>query len=176
MDIKRDFKKRGNKYPDYLKSWCGYICSFSSFLFHGYNTDKDQKRDYQKLSRYRCLYNESYSSDNEKQGKATNLENIKFVSKDYSEINVPENSVIFSDAPYLGACKDGYLSQFFDFDKYYRWLIETATIKGVEIYVAELYMPPEYFEVIWEKKHIYQLKKGIVSERLYRVKRSVIQR
>jgi DNA adenine methylase len=174
-DIKRDYKRNGNKYPDYEKGYAGYICSFSCFFFHDYNTDVSNKRDYQKLARYRCLYNESYSK-NIKEGRATDLEYIKFTNLDYTQLKVPEGSIIYADAPYVGCTKDGYLSKSFDIEKYYTWLLETSCIKGVEIFISELYMPDEDFEIVWEKEHTYLLRKKGVAEKLYKVKRSSIRR
>jgi site-specific DNA-adenine methylase len=176
LDIKLDFKRNGNKYSDYIKGYCGYVCSFSSFFFHDYNSDVYNKQDYQKLARHRCLYNESYSSKNTKEGKATNLENISFLNLDYTKLRIPENSIVYADSPYKGCTRDGYFSKTFDHNKYYTWLLETSCINGVEIYISELYMPSEDFEVVWKKKIIYSLRKNCASEKLYKVKRGSINR
>ncbi|KAA6337282.1 hypothetical protein EZS27_014620 [termite gut metagenome] len=176
LDIKRDYKRNGNKYTDYEKGYAGYVCSFSSFFFLEYSAYNNDKQDYQKLARHRCLYNESYSNKIKRKGKATNLENIRFLNLDYTKLRIPENSIIYADSPYKGCTRDGYFSKTFDHNKYYNWLLQVSAIQGVEIYISELYMPSEDFEIVWKKEIIYSLRKNCASEKLYKIKRSSINR
>jgi len=169
-DIRKDYQTKGNKYPDYIKGFCGYTCSYQSLFFRGFS-DNGLRRDFQKLAMYRCINGVSFNK--EKCNKPFKLDNIKFENLDYSKLNIPEDSVVFCDAPYKGVTTDGYSdSRKFDYEKYYNWV--RAISKNNEVYISELWMPDD-FEVVWEKAHTYQLNKKNRSnkiEKIYKLKQA----
>jgi DNA adenine methylase len=171
-DIKRDYQSGGTKYSDAEKAFAGYTCSWRGIFFHSFNTSNTQKREYQKLASYRVLNGVSYSSKE----KSVGLEGITFKSVDYKELYIPEGSIVYCDPPYRNCNSDSYsVDKSFDYAEYYLWLIQTAC--SSEVYVSELSMPEEHFEVVWSKDFTHQLKSNRnVCERLYRVKRSSIRK
>jgi DNA adenine methylase len=166
-DIKNDYENGGNKYPDFVKGFCGYCCSFRGLFFHSY-AHNDGIREFQNLAMYRCLI--GTSRDKKKGSKKININNIQFQNLDFTELNIPQNSVVYCDAPYRSTTTDGYAdAKDFDYEKYYNWLRRIS--KDNEVYISEQMMPDD-FEIIYEKEYTCQLSKNkhTTTERLYRLK------
>jgi DNA adenine methylase len=162
--IKEDYRTDGDKYPDYVKGYVGYTCSFRGMFFHSYSGN-DGIREYQQLAMHRILTGSSRNK--KKKTKQLNINNIQFNNVDYKDLIIPRGSVVYCDAPYLGTTSDGYSSNNIEYDDYYNWLRDLSQYN--EVYISEQWMPDD-FTVIWEQEHTYQLAKNKqpIYERLYR--------
>ena len=77
------------------------------------------------------------------------LQSLQSYSTDYSEIQIPENSVVYCDIPYRGT--DEYVTGGFDYERFYKW-----ALKQKNIYISE-YQMPEPFVSVWKKEKVQLL-------------------
>ena len=124
----------------------GYIsinCSYSGKYWGRYagqsNTAKGL-RDYT---------NESYKNVIK---QAPNLKGIEFFNTDYTELNIPANSIIYCDIPYKGTYSEieGYGKLSFNHDHFYQWCREKKA-EGHQIFISEYSMPDDFI-CVWEKE------------------------
>lgn len=76
------------------------------------------------------------------------LKDVEFCSSDYSEVEIPESSIVYCDIPYKGT-KQYETSIDFDYDRFYQWCRDNK--EKYKIFVSE-YSMPEDFNCIWEKE------------------------
>jgi len=74
---------------------------------------------------------------------------VKFDNKDYSELQIPDNSIIYCDIPYKGT-KQYSTSKDFDHENFWCWCREKS-IQGHTVYVSE-YNAPDDFVCVWQKE------------------------
>lgn len=110
--------------------------SFNGRFFDGGYSGKTEKRDYVS----------EQIRNTEKQLDL--LLGIDFQSGSYDTIEIPENSIIYCDIPYLGT-KQYATSKDFDHDKFWEWC-RMMTRKGHEVFISE-YHAPDDFECVWSK-------------------------
>lgn len=118
---------------DPLKGFIGFLCSFSAIYFSSYISS--DVRDY--------VAEAKRNLDKQKHG----LKGIQFENKNYHELIIPKNSIIYCDIPYKNT--RNYKIKF-DYDKFYNWCKEQHE-KNNKIFVSEYEMPNE-FTCVWEKK------------------------
>ena len=95
------------------------------------------------------------------------LQSLQVSEKDYKEIEIPENSVIYCDIPYKGT--DGYGSEF-DYEAFYDWCMRQT----VPVYISEYNMPKDRFRIVAEREHRSSLAQGSRTktvERIYEPKK-----
>lgn len=73
---------------------------------------------------------------------------IEFYSKDYQEVEIPENSIVYCDIPYRDT-KQYETSKDFDYERFYNWCRENQD--KYKIFVSE-YFTPDDFKCIWQKE------------------------
>ena len=131
-------KSDKGSYPKHLVGWVGICCSYSGKWFAGYagvvNT-KGGLRDYQA---------EATANVNKQLPK---IKGVKFEHSSYSDLEIPDNSLIYCDPPYLSTTK--YSSEF-DHEKFWEWCRDKVK-SGHVVFVSE-YNAPDDFECVWEKK------------------------
>jgi len=134
-------------YEDWEYGYAGFIGSFSGRWNMGMLPDDYRGRNFTK----------EHCSNINKQ--APQLKNIVFSSGSYDEIRIPENSIIYCDAPYkdTGKYKDAI-----DYEKYYNWL-RAMKKAGHTIFVSEYNMPSD-FKIIYEKEIISSMRQDIVGK------------
>ena len=75
------------------------------------------------------------------------LNNLNFTNKDYREIEIKNNSVVYCDIPYKGT--EQYLidgkKHSFDHEAFYTWILELAKRDDVKIFISEYTMPEDRF-------------------------------
>jgi DNA adenine methylase len=124
--------------PDYLVGWVGIACSYSGKWFGGYAGKTATKvgtvRDYQQ---------EAYDNV---QKQLKSLVGVRWCSKNYYELQIPERSTIYCDPPYAGTT--GYKSRF-DSERFWDWSRDQVKL-GHEVLVSE-YSAPEDFICLWEQ-------------------------
>lgn len=152
-------KNDKNNYPPYLVGFIGFGCSYSGKWFGGYargNASSGEPRNYALESKKNIL--------------KQNIDGIVIFNKNYLELEIPENSVIYCDPPYAGTTK---YKDDFDHQVFWDWVREQDA-NGHDILVSE-YNAPDDFACIWEKTVNNTLVKDTGSkqgiERLF-IKRS----
>ncbi|HBD92547.1 MAG TPA: adenine methyltransferase [Spirochaetia bacterium] len=134
----QQIKDNKEKYPNYLVGFVGFGCSFSGKWFGGYargNGSNGEKRNYCLESKKNIL------------NQFEKIKEIIILNKNYWELDIPENSIIYCDPPYEGTTK---YKDDFNHEKYWNWVREMIN-KGHEVFCSE-YTAPEDFICVWEKK------------------------
>ena len=126
-------------FKPYLVGWAGFGCSYSGKYFGGYAGETKTKigtvRDYQQESINNLLK------------QAEKLKGVHFSCLPYSEMVIPENSIIYCDPPYENTTK---YSNDFNHAEFWQWCRD-MTLKGHAVYVSE-YNAPDDFLCVWEKE------------------------
>ena len=97
------------------------------------------------------------------------LESLEISFRDYREMEIMPNSVVFADPPYKGT--DGYIANKrgesgFDHEAFYDWCERQTEL----VLISEYGMPKDRFTEVWSTKHIQSLcaiKTSEVCERLF---------
>lgn len=145
-----DVRLNKDKYPPELVGFVGIPCSYAAKWFGGYCrgfTNKGVPRNY------------IMEAWNNVMNQVPNLKGIEFHNKNYWELEIPDNSIIYCDPPYAGTTKykDG-----FDHDKFWKWTEEMGRI-GHKVFVSE-YNAPDNWVSIWEKQVFNSLTKETGSK------------
>lgn len=134
---RQEYNQKTNiEFDDFMIGWIGWMGSFNGRFFDGGYSGKTEKRDYV----------DEQIRNTEKQLDL--LLGIDFRSGSYDEIEIPENSIIYCDIPYLGT-KQYATSKDFDHDKFWEWC-RIMTRKGHQVFISE-YHAPDDFECVWSK-------------------------
>jgi len=121
--IKKDANESPKAYSlPYLVGYVGFN-SYGGKWFGGYPRDKTGKRDY---------WDEYYRNIMKQVPK---IKNIQFYNVDYKELQIPENSIIYCDPPYLFCQSIIYGAQAFSLDRLWE-SIKKAKNKGVQIILS----------------------------------------
>ncbi len=149
-----------DKFAPELVGFVGFGCSYSGKWFGGYargNDNKGNPRNYTLESKKNIL------------GQAESLKNVQFYNKNYWELEIPANSIIYCDPPYQGTTK--YKDKF-DHVKFWDWC-RLMSISGHNVYISE-YNAPDDFECLWSKEVFNSLTKETGSkvgiEKLFKYK------
>ena len=129
-------KNNKNEKP-YLTGFVGFGCSFAGKWFGGYCRD-NTNRNY-------CL-----NAKNSNLKILKNLKDVVFYNKDYREIELPINSLIYCDIPYKNTTQyDKNEVGIFNHEEFYQWVKENSD--KYEIYISEYKENvPIGFEIVWE--------------------------
>ncbi|WP_431107891.1 DNA adenine methylase [Winogradskyella poriferorum] len=132
-DEYKAIKYNQDDYPKHLVAYVGFN-SFGGKWFAGYRRDKQGKRDYW-AEHYRNITKQ-----------VPNLEGVVLSCKSYTELEIPENSIVYCDPPYASTTKyrDG-----FDHEQFWEWCRQQSKA-GHHVFISE-YNAPEDFKCIWEK-------------------------
>lgn len=132
-DEYKAIKYNQNDYPKHLVAYVGFN-SFGGKWFAGYRRDKQGKRDYW-AEHYRNITKQ-----------VPNLEGVILSCKSYTELEIPNNSIVYCDPPYASTTKyrDG-----FDHEEFWEWCRQQSKA-GHQVFISE-YNAPEDFKCIWEK-------------------------
>ena len=123
-------------FNDFFIGWIGWMGSYNGRFFDGgYSGHAVGKRDY---------ITEQIKNT---ESQIVNIQNVQFLSKDYSELILPSNSIIYCDIPYKNT-KQYSSSKNFDHDNFWNWAKEKSQ-DGHEVFISE-YNAPDDFECIWE--------------------------
>ena len=74
------------------------------------------------------------------------LERLEISSKDYAEVKIPQNAIVYADIPYEGTDAGSYGD--FDHRRFYDWAAKSAA----PIYVSSYNIADERFTEVWSKK------------------------
>ena len=154
--------KQLRKNDDYkYKGYAGFAFSYGGKWLGGWSrTDKTsiKQRDYVAES-YRNAVNQSPL-----------LQGIDLITKNYLDLEIPENSLIYCDPPYEGVTK---YKDDFNHSEFWQWCRNMAS-KGHIVFVSE-YKAPDDFECVWEKEIVSSLTQDTGSkkavEKLFKIKK-----
>lgn len=137
-DVKSCFRAGSNKYdPDFM-GWVGFMASYRGTFFRGYSgsivTAKGETRDY---------ISEAVRGIAKQIPK---LHGVDFRSGDYKNLQIPEESIIYCDPPYMGTTE--YTCSL-NPDEFWQWCRERV-YDGHKVYISE-YQAPDDFITIWKK-------------------------
>ena len=99
--------------------------------------------------------------------KKEQVDNITFFNKDYRDVPIPNNAVIYCDIPYKNTAT--YNKETFDYESFYSWCEEKAQ-QGYKVYISEYAMPEDRFECVKEINStncFAQTKKTKVIEKIF---------
>ena len=135
---RKDYNNGSNEYfSDFLIGWIGWMASFNGRFFDGGYSGKHGNRDY---------IDEQIRNTESQMGK---INGIEFHSCSYSELDIPENSIIYCDIPYFGT-KQYATSRDFSHSNFWLWASIMAN-KGHSVFVSE-YSAPDGVKCVWEKE------------------------
>lgn len=131
-------KLNKDDYAAELVGFAGIACSYGGKWFGGYcrgNKSNGEPRDY---------IGEAWRNVMK---QAPNLSGIRFITSDYRSIDIPDNSIIYCDPPYLGTT--GYSSAI-KHDEFWGWC-DGLVDQGHGVFVSEYSAPPNW-ECVWKKE------------------------
>lgn len=142
VDIEMYRAAKNGEYDKALTAYIGFCASyngryFAGFVGNGYLTVRG-KRDYQK---------ELISSFNKTVRSLRDMPSLTLSSLPYTEMEIPENSVIYCDPPYDGTTQ--YKNGGFDHDKFWQWaemMSESNTV-----FVSEYSTRSDLFIPTWSR-------------------------
>jgi len=121
--------------------------SYGGKYFRGYRRDKVGKRDYW-LEHYNNIMKQ-----------VPKLKGVEFRNCSFTDLDIPENSIIYCDPPYFGT--EQYKNKF-DHILFWDW-VRAKSKQGNKVYVSE-YSAPSDFVCVWEKKHKTTMANGEVTK------------
>jgi DNA adenine methylase len=125
---------------DFMVGWIGWMGSYNGRFFDGGYSGHcvgKTKRDY---------ISEQIRNTEKQLDK---IKGIKFISCDYTELEIPSESVIYCDIPYKGT-KQYATSKNFDHSLFWDWCRRMSR-RGHQVFISE-YEAPEDFTCVWQKK------------------------
>ena len=135
----KDIRDNKDKYPPHEVGWVGFNCSYCGIFFQGYSGNTKTK-----LGTIRNYQDEAF---NNVMKQINNMKEVVFENKEYYELSLPNNSLIYCDPPYYGV--SNYKLCKFNSDDFWDWVREISR-KGHTVFISE-YSAPDDFECIWEK-------------------------
>ena len=136
-DVKSCFRVGSDKYDIGFMGWVGFMASYRGKFFGGYAGTTMSKGK---------LYDYIAEAVRGVMRQIPNLQGVEFRSGDYKDLQIPEESIIYCDPPYMGTT--GY-SDGISHDEFWQWCRERV-YDGHKVYISE-YQAPDDFICIWEK-------------------------
>ena len=117
-----------------LSGFVGFGCSFGGKWFGGYATNQT---------------NRNYASETKRSllKDMAALTDAQFICKDYHDVELPNNCVVYADPPYNGTT--GYGNEKFDSDVFWDYMREIS--KNHLVFISEQNAPDDFIP-IWEKQ------------------------
>jgi DNA adenine methylase len=143
-DYARDIynKRIENTLSDAIIGWIGWMGSANGRFFDGGYSGKSNT----KIGTVRDYIKEAINNIEKQLPK---MIGVQFENKDYTELEIPNESIIYCDIPYQGT-KQYSTSKDFNHSNFLNWCREKAN-QGHTIFVSE-YNAPADFECVWEKE------------------------
>lgn len=145
-----------------LAGFVGFGCSFGGKWWGGYARHGNKGKHAEEKTPCEEAY---LSIERDKDF----IKSVDFFNLDYTEVNIPENSIIYADPPYKGKMASYGIAEKFDTENFWDYMRKIS--KNHKVYISEL-EAPEDFECIWEKPVLRQIancnsKNFSAREKLY---------
>ena len=137
-DVKECFRSGSDKYDLGFMGWVGFVASYRGKFCSGYTGTTPGRN-----GTYRDRVSEAARNITRQIPK---LRGVEFRSGDYKDLQIPEESIIYCDPPYMGTA--GY-AKGLNHDEFWQWCRERV-YDGHKVYISE-YRAPDDFICIWEK-------------------------
>lgn len=125
---------------DFLIGWIGWMASYNGRFFDGgYSGHSAGKTNRDYIS--------EQIRNTEKQ--ISKIQDIEFVSSDYTKLKIPSKSIIYCDPPYEGK-KQYATSKGFDHKMFWEWCRKKSK-EGHKVFISE-YTAPDDFICVWQKE------------------------
>ena len=131
-----DIKKYQSQYPRWIVGYAGTQLSFGATWFGSYRRDKQGKRNYCK------------EAQNNVNKQSKDIQDVDFIHSSYSDLEIPENSIIYCDPPYDTKATKGKYKDDFDHSSFWQWCREKSK-NGHTVFVSE-YNAPDDFKCVWQ--------------------------
>jgi DNA adenine methylase len=141
-EVRDCFNGKNDNFNDFIVGWIGFMGSANGRFFEGGYSGKSKT----KIGTERDYIAESIRNI-EKQ--IPNMFGVEFSNKDYKQLNIPNNSIIYCDIPYKGT-KQYSTSKNFNHEDFWEWC-RKKTKEGHQVFISE-YNAPTDFECVWEMK------------------------
>ena len=138
-DIRTCFRSGSDKYDLGFMGLVGFIASYKGKFFGGYSGAYIRSN-----GRYEDRVAEAVNGIMRQLPK---LQGVEFRTGDYRSLQIPDESIIYCDPPYMGTT--GYADGL-NHDEFWQWCRERV-YDGHKVYVSE-YQAPDDFITIWEKQ------------------------
>lgn len=138
-DVRTCFRSGSGKYDIGFMGWVGFMASYNGRFFDGGYSGAYVRSN----GRYEDRISESVRSIMRQVPK---LRGVEFRTGDYRNLQVPDESIIYCDPPYMNT--KGY-AYGLNHDEFWQWCRERV-YDGHKVYVSE-YQAPDDFIKIWEK-------------------------
>jgi len=146
--IYREIKKM-NGFEKGLIGYYGFALSYGGKWFGGWRRDNTKSRDY---------INESFRDALNQSNK---LKSVELIHSGYKTIDLPCNSIIYCDPPYLNS--PGYSTGEFNHDDFWQWA-RLKRKEGHKMYISE-YQAPDDFIDVWQIEKVSSLGKDTGSKK-----------
>jgi DNA adenine methylase len=130
------------EFDDFMIGWIGWMGSANGRFFDGGYSGKSNT----KIGTVRDYIKEAISNIEKQLPK---MMGVQLDNKDYTELEIPTNSIVYCDIPYQGT-KQYSTSKDFNHSNFWIWCREKAK-QGHTIFVSE-YEAPTDFECVWQKE------------------------
>lgn len=161
-DVRSSYNAGDGRYPDYIVGWVGFMGSFNGRFFDGgYSGHSVQVR-----GGVRDYIGEDIADTLRQAGS---LNGIVWSSGDYSDMAIPDNSLIYCDIPYKDT-KQYSVSRGFCYEAFYEWCRKMRDA-GHTVFVSEYAMPDD-FECVWSKATTCAMNQSVTkkpTEKLFRL-------
>ena len=125
------------EFDDFMIGWIGWMASFNGRFFDGGYSGKTATRDYVDEQIRNTLK------------QIPLLDGAIFTDKDYFELEIPSESIIYCDIPYQGT-KQYSTSKDFNHLKFWQWCRDMTNL-GHKVFISE-YQAPNDFICFWSKE------------------------
>ena len=133
-------KTNKDNYEDWFVGFVGFICGFRGVFFGSYvKTSFFQNGKDRNYQREQILNFISQKND---------INDVLFYNVQYNKLNIPYNSVIYCDPPYIDTSSYKNESEF-NHDEFWQWCRD-MTSKGNDVLISE-YNAPNDFVCVWQK-------------------------
>lgn len=132
-DLYYSLKRDRASSPSALRGFVGTACSFGGKWWGGYARDPKSDRNYAENAKGYLTW------------VRTRLEGANLVCCGYSELDIPDGSMVYCDPPYEGTTGYGFP---FDSQLFWSWADELSL--RCDVYVSE-YRAPDGWVPVWKK-------------------------
>lgn len=158
-------RKNTQEFDDYFVGFVKFACTYGGkSVQHYMGGFADDYPEYRRLKKTGVLPSYQQEAINGIMRQVPFLKGVIFENKDYEDLYIPRDSIVYCDAPYQGVTT---YTNLFDYDRYWNWVRKISLEH--EVYVSE-YNAPDDFQCIWEKSLKSQLDIGskLTKEKLFK--------
>ena len=137
-NIYSDVMKNKDEYEDYFVGYVGFLFSFGAKFFGGFVGEFNPGKN--KRDRIGESYRNAIKTRKQVSG-------VKLITSSYSELDIPDCSIIYCDPPYANTTK---YKDDFDHDEFWQWCRDKAK-EGHQVFISE-YNAPDDFICVWQQE------------------------